>query len=359
MKATLARRIAPGLALSLVCAFLLTLGRAQPTAGSPPTRDDSDAATLHGRVQNQATGRYLGRARVSVKGSNIESFTDDQGNYVLPGLRPGSVTLEVEYTGLDTHEESLELAQGAVVKKDFFLTNRERYGIQLDPGIVASHRETDAEAIAINEQRYAPNIKSVVATDAFGAVFGSSVGDFLKFLPGVSIEYDEADVMGVSVRGIGDDKTSVLVDGAPIVTGSIIGPKRAVDMRTQDLNTMTRIEITKVPTPSMPADTLGGVVNLVSKNAFDRKGRKVEIGTHLSWTDHTFSFEKEPIAYGDQKIYKMRPGFDLDYTQPIGENFGFVFTGSYQAKLIEQNITRNIYRTEAAGTAVSATAPYL
>jgi hypothetical protein len=37
--------------------------------------------------------------------------------------------------------------------------------IKLDSLVVASSRETHREAIAINEQRFAPNIKNVVAAD--------------------------------------------------------------------------------------------------------------------------------------------------------------------------------------------------
>jgi hypothetical protein len=42
--------------------------------------------------------------------------------------------------------------------------------IKLDAFSVVAERETNATAIALNEQRYARNIKSVVSTDALGVV---------------------------------------------------------------------------------------------------------------------------------------------------------------------------------------------
>jgi len=54
---------------------------------------------------------------------------------------------------------------------------------------VSASRETDGDAIAINEQRYAPNLKNVVAADSLGDVMDGNVGEFLKFLPGVVPEY--------------------------------------------------------------------------------------------------------------------------------------------------------------------------
>jgi hypothetical protein len=62
--------------------------------------------------------------------------------------------------------------------------------VKLDAFVVATGRETDGAAIAINEQRFAPNIKNVVSADALGDVMDGNVGEFLKFMPGITAEYD-------------------------------------------------------------------------------------------------------------------------------------------------------------------------
>jgi len=51
----------------------------------------------------------------------------------------------------------------------------------------------DGAAIAINEQRFAANIINVVSADEFGFVAEGNVGDFLKLLPGVTIDYGGGD----------------------------------------------------------------------------------------------------------------------------------------------------------------------
>jgi len=43
------------------------------------------------------------------------------------------------------------------------------------------------------------------------------------------------------------------------------GPSRATSLQTISLVNATRIEVYKVPTPDMPASSLGGSINLVSK----------------------------------------------------------------------------------------------
>src|SRR5688572_16968068 len=156
--------------------------------------------SISGRVQNVATGQYLNNARVSVKGSNNTVFTDKDGTYRLVNVPSGPVTLEVFFTDLDLATIQLNVPAGGLATQDVNLTSVARYGqqgdgtIRLDAFIVAQDKETDAQAIATNEQRFAPNIKNVLSTDSLGDVLGGSVGEFMKFLPGVTVESDLADV---------------------------------------------------------------------------------------------------------------------------------------------------------------------
>ncbi|MBL9209996.1 MAG: TonB-dependent receptor [Opitutaceae bacterium] len=344
--------------------LIALLGLYFAVAAAPAADNTAATGSITGRVQNVVTGQYLARARVAVKGTDMVTFTDDFGTYRLADVRSGQVVLEVFYTDLDAQEVTVEVPAGRLAERDVALTSVARYGqtgsvVKLDPFKVASNKETDAQAIATNEQRFAPNIKNVIATDAFGEVFGSSAGDFLKFLPGLAADYDNAEVSTISVRGMGGDKTSIMFDGAPIVTGSNVGPSRAVEMRTQALNNVTRIDVTKVPTPATPADTLAGSINMVSKNAFERSRAELRYGVSLSATNNTLRFDKTPTSYKDEEVYKIKPGFDFDYTLPIGKNFGLVLTGVYAQKFNEQNISRKTWNNAGTGTGASVANPFL
>ena len=44
-----------------------------------------------------------------------------------------------------------------------------------------------ASDIAVNEQRYAAEIKNVVSTDSFGDIADGNVGEFAKYMPGVTL----------------------------------------------------------------------------------------------------------------------------------------------------------------------------
>ena len=90
----------------------------------------------------------------------------------------------------------------------------------------------DAAALAINEQRFASNVKNVVSTDEFGAVAEGNIGEFLKFMPGVIPEYNDEDattVASISIRGFASNMVGVTTDDAAMASTafSIPGPSTA------------------------------------------------------------------------------------------------------------------------------------
>jgi len=296
--------------LPFLLAALALLRVSAPSAvaqsGPNPTNAAAPATgTIAGRVLNVGTGQYLTNARVTVKGTAAAAFTDKDGSFRLAGVPSGPATLEVFFTELDLASVRVVVPPGGTVQQDVSLTSRSRYGdsadgtVKLDAFVVAQERETDAQAIATNEQRFAPNIKNVLSTDSLGDVLGGSVGEFMKFLPGVTVESDLADVSGVSIRGIGGGMTAVTNDGAP-ASNIWTTATRSVDVRSMALNDIARMEVAKVPTPSSPADSLAGSINLVSKSAFERSGRQLRYSLNLIGNHENLDLRKTPHSHGDK-----------------------------------------------------------
>ena len=120
----------PGIAgmttvLKNVCRRLLVLGTAALLAlpgAAPLAAQDNGTGVISGRVQNEVTGDYIGKARVSLKGSNRSTLTDDGGYYSLPNVPAGQATVEVSYTGLEAQAASLTVTAGlAATAPDEFL----------------------------------------------------------------------------------------------------------------------------------------------------------------------------------------------------------------------------------------------
>jgi iron complex outermembrane recepter protein len=355
----------PGTWLALALASGPNGHAAQSAALASGNGSNQDAGSISGRVQNVATGKYLINARVSVKGTALVAQTDATGTYQLVDVRSGPVVLAVFYTDMDVTTLTVTVPAGGRVEQDVDLTSKARYGatpdiVKLDPYVVPSDRETDSQSLAINEQRFAPNIKNVLATDALGNVMGSDVGEFLKFIPGLTTETDNDQVFAILVRGIPGDKTGFTTDGSPTANaGTDTDPRRTFNMSGLSLSTMSRIEVTKVPTPSTPADSLGGSINMISKSAFERRDAELRYSLNLVGNSENLTLRKTPNSIGDHKTRKILPGYDLTSTLPIGKNFGVVLTASENNKFNEQHIGTSNYNSNAAGTGASLSRPYL
>ncbi len=316
--------------------------------------------TIAGRVLNVGSGRYLSSARVTVEGTNLEAFTDDFGNYTLDGVPAGAAKVHVTYTGLDEDVATVQVEGGKSAAHNVELTSAERYGkdkvLQLDTFVVAAQREYEGDALATNEQRYSPNVKVVMASDSFGAVNEGNPGEFLKYLPGITVDYVAADVRTVAVRGFSSQFTNVYWDGMRMTSSASGSNNRVFEFEQVSINNTSRTEVIKVPTPDVPSDSLGGTINFVSKNAFERRGAQFNYRVYLNGNSEDLDFKKTP-GPGPEKTWKVLPNFDFDYTLPLTDRFGIVVTGLSSNQFVEQHRWQPTWNFAQAGA--TPTNPYL
>jgi hypothetical protein len=251
-------------------------------------------STLTGRVQHAANGSYLNNARVTVSGTALVAFTDETGTYRLTQVPAGAVTLEVFYTGMAPERIPLSVAAGAALERDISLTSSSpsaaaRAGevVKLDSFVTSVSREMDGAAIAINEQRFAANIVNVVAADEFGVVPDGNVGEFLKMLPGITMDYRGGDPREISMNGVSSSNVPVTIGGFALATSEVSGSGRNVELNAISINTLARIEAVYSPTPETPGSALAGSVNMVPRSAFERSRPIFNGSVYLAARDST------------------------------------------------------------------------
>lgn len=329
---------------------------------NPAPASAQSTGSVTGRVENAVSGNALNLAKVRVKGVDRDYFTNEFGEYQINGVPAGETELTFSYTGLASKTVTVSVQPGAPATVNVDLTTarlstKDGETVVLDAFTVASERDTNAASIAANEQRYSPNLKNVVASDAFGDVTEGNVGEFMKFLPGVSVDYVAADVRTMAVRGFADNFTSISVNGARMASSSSGASSRSFEFEQVSINNVARIEISKAPTPDMPADSLGGAVNMVSKNAFERKGAELKYRVYVSANSEDLDAFKKTPGPMNKPTYKVLPGFDFDYTLPVSKTFGIVVTGLVSNQFNEQHRSQKTWNFAQAGA--TATNPYL
>src|SRR6185436_4929233 len=99
------------------------------------------------------------------------------------------------------------------------------------------------------------------------------------------------------------------------------------------------VEITKVPTPDMPATGLGGSINLITRNGFESKTPKFSFNAYTMFHDRNgITFDGGPRgASGVTTSRYIEPSFDFNYLRPINKNLAITIGGSrtWRAKPME------------------------
>ncbi|MDO8542071.1 MAG: TonB-dependent receptor [Opitutaceae bacterium] len=325
----------------------------------------SSTGSVTGRVLNVTSGSFLNNARVVVAGTRLETFTNESGEFRLTEVPAGEVQLAVTFTGLQPQTAMVRIAAGEAATQDFNLTRIDAGSdvgvVKLSEFVVASSREMNAADIAINEQRYAANIKNVVDADAFGDAGEGNLGEFIKFIPGVTVNYSSFDARSISVRGMPSSTTPVMVDGNRMASAASSGVTREVEVGGLTMNNISRVEVSKTPTPDSPADSMGGSVNVVSKGAFDRLRPQFTYRASAIMNSNWLTLKKMPGAQPKSTGRRVLPGLDFSYIAPFSKTFGITVNGFYTQRFSGTQMTQPIWRPINGATSSFGTAenPFL
>lgn len=295
-------------AFSTWLTLLLSPSLAVATEASP-----FGTAIIRGQVSNSATRSVLEGAAVQVAGTDRTVLTNREGRYEISVGSAETTTLEVSYTGLTTQRIPVAVSAGRDVVVNVGMAS-DTY--VMDKFTVAGIRE--GQALAITQQRNAPNVKNVVAADAFGNVADNNGAEVLRLLPGISTFNSENESRYVMVRGIDANLNIVTVDGMKI-GGGTGATDRQIELPGIPVGAMQIIEVTKSPTPDMDGDSIGGNINFRPASIFDRTDPR-RITFAVSGSTRKVGDGVRSTAYTSNKV---SPTFGFGYSNVFGANRNF------------------------------------
>lgn len=321
--------------------------------------------TIEGRVFNTGTGEYLENARVSVEGAGLEALTNALGEYVLTGVPAGEARVRVFFTGLAGETATVSVTAGQVARRDFNLSRLEEAAsagssggeaVKLGQFVVATSREIDGAAIAINEKRFSADIRNVVAADEFGPMADGNVGEILKTVPGVSLDYVGGAAMNISLNGVPSGYVPVTMNGFPLASTTASSPTgRDVELVNVATNNLARIEVLHSPSPESPGNALAGSVNMVPRSAFERVKPLLQTNLYVLMRDDVRTLDRTPgPTLGSTR--KVLPGFDFSYVAPVNKRLGFTLSGGTSQQYQPTYFVQTNWRGVSAGTTVAANA---
>jgi len=288
-------------------------------------------ATLTGTVTNSATGRALEGARISVKGTERQTFSDRLGVYTLENLPDGPVALDVSYSGLDAQSPAATVRAGQENRLDVKMTSQI---YAMGQFVVAGEREGNAQAVTL--QRLSSGVKNVVSTDAFGNL-AQNPADLLIRLPGVEGVTVDGTVRYVRIRGLNQNLTTITMDGNRIADAASAGSTREYQFQTVSADTIERMEVIKSPTPDMDGDSIGGAVNMISKTGFDTQGRFLR---------GSFGLTYRPL---DPRMTGAPYNYAISYSKSFGGKLAVALNFGHRKLFTPQDTFNQIHQTLANG----------
>jgi TonB-dependent receptor len=239
-----------------------------------PTRADASASganavsapsALASTVVDARTGAALKGALIEIVETGEKTSTGDLGEFRFPG-KNGSANLRISYLGYPRYEQFVDLKDG-----------RATSGILLSDGsavgeiVVTAYQS--ARAQALNQERTAPNVKTIISDDLTGKFDGNTVADALRRAPGVSFTLDpvSGDGSNIMVRGLAPEFNTVTLNGVPLSSGS--GLQRSPDLQGLLADSISKITLNKTLLPSQEGSGTGALVEIETKGPLDRPNR--------------------------------------------------------------------------------------
>ncbi len=260
-------------------------------------RTPAGTGNVAGHVTDVGTGKSLQGAVIRVVGTNAIAYTDGEGRFFIPSLPVGQRQLSIDYVGLDPVTRELDIAAGRTEAVSISLTSE---ALKLEPFVVAA--EARGQALATNQQKTAAGIVNVVSEEVFGQMTGGNIGYALQRLPGLTVDEDESgEPTSINIRGIAAEFNSFQVDGNRVPTS---GNTRGLSTGQFAAEGISSIEVIKAATPDRDGDAMGGIINVITRSAFERDARELKISGAGVYNDYDGQWgHQASVSYSD--IYSL------------------------------------------------------
>lgn len=252
--------------------------------------EDPAVGVIRGRVVDSEK-RILPGATIFIENLKTGVVSDANGFYTLTNLKPGTYKVKVSYVGYEPIYLTLNVPEGKTVERDITMNE----GLELHEVVVGGVFQ--GQSRAINQQKNKIGVVNVVSADQVGKFPDSNIGDALKRISGINVQYDQGEARFGQVRGTSPDLTSVTINGNRLPSAE--GDVRNVQLDLIPSDMIQTIEVNKVVTADMDGDAIGGSINLITKNTPYKRTFNATLGSGYNWIseDPQVNFG---LTYGDR-----------------------------------------------------------
>lgn len=267
---------------ALLAALLLLIGVAQAEAANVNVGKETEAREAVSPLQGALTGRIVDAEKQVLPGASIYfvdlkrgAVSDENGFFTVNNLKQGTYKVRISYVGYKPKNMDVSISKSKATRLDIILNE----GLTLKE--VEVKGVFSPQARAMSTQRSNIGVSNVVSSDQMGKFPDANIGDALKRINGINVQYDQGEARFGQVRGTSSDLSSVTVNGNRIPSAE--GGTRNVQLDLIPSEMVQSVEVNKVLTSDMDGDAIGGSINLVTRNQPYRQTFSLTAGTGYNW----------------------------------------------------------------------------
>ena len=222
----------------------------------------AQTGSIRGIVIDQDFAAPLGGATVQVVETGLRVETNEQGNFVVPDLRPGSYTLIVRKDGYVQQVRSTAAAAGKLTDVRIELlgdfTDLEEYVVE-DALTVG----TGTEQALLDLRTESPALIDSISRDLMAKANVSDASQAIRFVAGAS----SADGKSAVIRGLPDRYVSSQINGVLLPSSDV--DKRSIELDQFPAVVIESLQVSKTFTPDQLGNASGGAVNVLLRGIPD------------------------------------------------------------------------------------------
>lgn len=291
---------------SIILFFTLALFAFSSQVRADEVDNTGNKGVITGRILDN-TNLPLPGATIVIKSLNKGVVSDVNGYYRLTLLTAGTHEVIVSYIGFKPQSKNVTVTEGKTEVLDFNLTA----GVDIEEVVV--NGALQGQSKALNQQKNNINISNIISSDQVTRFPDANIGDALKRIPGINVQYDQGEARFGNIRGTSPEYNSVTINGDRIPSAE--AETRAIQLDLIPSDMIQTIEVNKVVTPDMDADAIGGSVNLVTKNSPYKQRLSGTVGSGYNFLSEKMD-ANAALVYGDRFF---------------NNKLGMILSGSYQS----------------------------
>jgi hypothetical protein len=241
-------------------------------SGSGFSQNTPQQGIIKGTVIEEASGKSLPGATISIIGTKMATQSDVDGNFIFRNVAVGKYNLqfsaftfetkiisEVEITKDETTNLTVSLSEEKNTLKEVVITT--------------TKMKAESLKSLLTVQKNSPRVSDGISAETIKRTPDKTTSDVLKRISGASVQ----DNKFVIIRGLNDRYNTTYLNGSPLP--STEPDRKAFSFDIFPANMIDNLVIYKTATPDLPGEFAGGVIEINTKATPDKNFESLSIGT--------------------------------------------------------------------------------